>query len=102
MNKVFNLIGLATRAGKIVFGTDVVLKNLSKQQTHLIIVASDASLATIDKVEKKAFFYNIPVIKKYSTEQIAQATGKLNPKVIGLNDKGFCKAIFSELERIGD
>ena len=102
MNKIFSLIGLATRAGKIVFGTDAVLKNLGKKQTHLIFVASDASKATIDKVEKKAFFYNIKIIKKYSTEELAKSTGRPNPKVIGLNDQGFSKAIFSELERIGD
>lgn len=102
MTKVFNLLGLATRAGKIVFGTDAVLKNLGKKQTYIIFVASDASDATIDKVEKKGYFYNIPVIKKYSTIELAKSTGRANPKVIGLNDQGFSKAIFIELERIGD
>ncbi len=102
MIKIFNLLGLARRAGKLVFGTDAVLKNLGKKQTHMIFVASDSSPATIDKVEKKAFFYHIPVIKKYSTDELAKALGQENPKVIGLNDSGFTKAIKTELERIGD
>ena len=101
MNKVFNYLGLAKRAGKLVLGTDAVLKNLNRNHTHLIVLASDSSLGTIDKVEKKAFYYKIPVIKKYSTDKLAQALGTSNPKVIGVNDSGFTKAILAELEREG-
>ncbi len=102
MEKIFNYLGLARRAGKLVFGTDAVLKNLGKQQTYAIFVASDSSDATIDKVEKKGYFYKIPVIKKYSTTELSKALGQPNPKVVGLNDKGFYEAIRRELERIGD
>lgn len=95
-------LGLTKRAGKVVGGTDAVLKNLNKKQIKLIFVASDASLSTIDKVEKKAFFYQIPVIKKYSTDELSKALGLSNPKVIGIVDAGFTKAILGELERKGD
>ncbi len=101
MNKVFNYLGLAKRAGKIVAGTDAVLKNLNKGQIKLIFLANDSSFATIDKVDKKAFFYNIPIIKKYSTDELGKSLGLNNPKVIGLTDTGFTKAIL-ELEREGD
>lgn len=102
MDKISNYLGLAKRAGYIVAGTDAVLKNLNKGQIKLIFLASDSSFATIDKVEKKAFFYHIPVIKKYSTDILAKSLGLNNPKVIGLTDKGFTKAIITELEREGD
>lgn len=102
MNKVHNYLGLARRAGKTVLGTDAVLKNLNKKQTYIIFVANDASDATIDKVEKKGFFYKIPVIKKYSTDELSKALGTNNQKVVCINDQGFTKAILSELERIGD
>lgn len=102
MNKVFSYLGLAKRAQKVVLGTDAVLKNLHRLKTKLIIVALDASSATIDKVEKKGFFYKIPVIKKYSTDELSHALGVDNPKVIGINDQGFSQAILAELERIGD
>ena len=102
MDKVCNYLGLVKRAGKLVAGTDAVLKNLNKKQIKLIFVASDSSLSTIDKVEKKAFFYQITVIKKYSTEEIGTSIGSNNPKVIGITDTGFTKAIKVELERKGD
>ena len=37
------LIGLATRAGKIVFGTDACLEQIIKKNAKLVIVAKDAS-----------------------------------------------------------
>lgn len=102
MIKVLNYLGLARRAGKTVLGTDAVLKNLNKKQTYIILVANDSSYATIDKVEKKGFYYQIPVIKKYSTEELSKSLGTTNLKVVGINDQGFAKVILSELERIGD
>ncbi len=102
MDKIFSYLGLAKRANKIVLGTDAVLKNLHRLKTNLIFIASDASPATIDKVLKKGYFYKIPVIKKYSTDELAHALGANNPKVIGINDQGFAHAILVELERMGD
>lgn len=102
MDKVISYLGLAKRAGKLVLGTDAVLKNLHRLKTKLIFVASDSSLATIEKVEKKGYFYQIPVIKKYSTDDLAKALGTSNPKVVGVNNQGFSQAILVELERMGD
>lgn len=102
MNKTLNYLGLARKAGKIVLGTDAVLKNLNSHKIHLIYVASDASFATIDKVDRKGFFYSIPVNKKYSTTDLEHALGVSNIKVLGVTDVGFAKKMMEELEREGD
>mgnify|MGYP002757032804 FL=1 len=41
--KIFNLLGLAMRAGKIKSGESVILNELKKKQIKLVILASDAS-----------------------------------------------------------
>ena len=41
-NKVSGLLGLATRAGKITFGTEACLKDIEKNRVKLIIIALDA------------------------------------------------------------
>lgn len=41
--KIFNLLGLAMRAGKIKSGESVILNELKKNQIKLVILASDAS-----------------------------------------------------------
>ncbi len=99
MEKVLNYLGIARRAGFVVMGTDAVLDNLRFGKIKMIFVASDSSQATIEKVEKKGIYYNIPVIKKYSTDELSQALGTQNSKVIGLKDQGIKKAIKVELER---
>ena len=76
MDKVLNYLGLSKRAGKLVQGTDAVLKNLRSRQTHLMFVASDSSENTIENVLKKGLFYNIPVITNYSTDELSKAVGR--------------------------
>lgn len=99
MDKVLNYLGLSKRAGKLVQGTDAVLKNLRSRKTHLMFVASDASNATIERVLKKGSYYNIEVITTYNTDELSNALGENNIKVIAINDIGFKKAIIGELKR---
>lgn len=99
MDKLLNYLGLAKKAGKLVQGTDAVLKNLRSEKTNIMFVASDASDATKEMVTKKGLFYNIPVIDKISTDELSKSIGANNIKVIGVNDTGFAKAMLVELER---
>lgn len=100
MEKVLGYIGLAKRAGKLVQGTDAVLKNLRSRKTFVMVVAKDASFATQETVKKKGKFYNIPVIDKISTADLSKSLGCENIKVIGINDQGFAKAIIEGVERM--
>ena len=97
MHKVLMLLGLAKRAGKLIVGTDAVISKLQANKLDLIFVASDASAATIDKIEKKAFYYNVSIIKSFTSLEISHAIGTNNNKVLGISDQGFKKAIEKEL-----
>ena len=55
--KALNLLGLAYRARKLINGDEVVTDNLQKGKCKMVIVARDASSRTIDKFQKKCFFY---------------------------------------------
>ena len=89
MSKVLSYLGLSKRAGKLVQGTDAVLKNLRSRQTHIIFVANDASIATIERVQKKGMFYNISVITNYSTTDLSQAVGENNIKDICYQNESY-------------
>ena len=95
MNKVLSLLGLAKRAGKVIVGTDAVISKLQVNDLHLIFIAKDSSLATIDKIEKKAFYYNVRIIKSFTSDEISNAIGSNNNKVIGISDLGFAKAMIN-------
>jgi ribosomal protein L7Ae-like RNA K-turn-binding protein len=95
VNKVLSLLGLAKRAGKVIVGTDAVISKLQVNDLHLIFIAKDSSLATIDKIEKKAFYYNVRIIKSFTSDEISNAIGSNNNKVIGISDSGFAKAMIN-------
>lgn len=99
MNKGLNLLGLARKAGKVVLGTDSVIKVLQIGQIKLILVANDASNSTYDKLDKKAYFYQVPLINNYSTVELSKAMGIGQIKVIGITDSGFALALQKEIER---
>ncbi len=93
------LLGLVRRAGKLVLGTDATIKALQAGQVKLLFLASDVSYATYDKLDKKAYFYQVKVINNYSTEELSKAIGVNAIKVIGITDEGFANIFLKEKER---
>lgn len=95
--EILNLLGLAKKAGKIVSGEDSVLISLQRLKAKLVFVAKDASSQTIDKFDKKCFFYKVKMINDFDTNEISNAIGQ-ERKVICLIDDGFAKAIKEKME----
>ena len=93
MDKTLSYLGLAKRSRHLIFGTDQVIKTLQSKNGQLIVLAKDASNGTKDKIIKKAFFYNVPVLDIYTSEEISNATGHRNPIVSIIDDPGFAEAI---------
>ena len=54
-----NLLGLAFKAGKVTTGEDLVIKSMQHGKAKIVFVASDSSSSTIDKFDKKCFFYKV-------------------------------------------
>lgn len=98
MDKVLNYLGLARRSRHLIAGTDSTLTALQNNKLHLIVLASDASLSTKDKVTRKAYFYKVPVLDIYDVSTISRATGIKNPVVSGIDDAGLAKAILDSKE----
>ena len=93
MDKRLNYLGLARRSRHLIAGTDSTISALQNNKLYLIVLASDASDGTKDKVTKKAFYYNVPILDIYNVSSISQATGIKNPVVCGIDDSGLAKAI---------
>ena len=72
-NKALGLIGIATKAGKVSFGTDAVLERILKKKTSLVIIAKDAS----NKAKENMNY----VCKKNEIKIIGNASG---PRVLCL------------------
>jgi ribosomal protein L7Ae-like RNA K-turn-binding protein len=97
-DKVLSLLGLCKKAGKLVYGTDATIDKLSHNKLYYMFIASDASEGTIDKLEKKAYFYKVDVNKSFTTTELNNSIGAKNTKVIGILDSGFAKTIIKYLQ----
>ena len=56
--KICGLIGLATKAGKIVAGTDACIQEIEKRNVKLLILAVDASDRTKNTFKEKCKEFN--------------------------------------------
>ncbi|OTN76229.1 hypothetical protein A5886_001306 [Enterococcus sp. 8G7_MSG3316] len=90
--KALNMLGLAMRAGKLVTGEEMTLKEIRNEKAALIILASDAGKNTQKKIKDKSSYYEIPLLDAFSTDEISAAIGK--PRmVIGILDQGFARKV---------
>lgn len=92
-NKVYGLLGLCMKAGKLTFGTEATIDMINKNKIKLIILAGDSSERTIDNFKRKCKENNIPVYIFGDKESISKSIGKSNKTVLGIRDKNLADAI---------
>ena len=66
MIKVYNLLGLMQRAGKLITGEDLITKNLKNNKIKLLLIAEDCGVNTKKKLTDKANFYNVQCIEIFN------------------------------------
>ena len=96
-NKVYGLLGLTAKAGKIAFGTESCEDLILKKKLKLVIVAEDSSERTINNFKEKCEKNNIDFYIFGNKEDISKAIGKVNKTVIGIKDKNLAGAIIKIL-----
>ena len=90
-SKICGLLGLARRAGKLLFGTEACIKEISK--IKLIIIANDASERTKMKFKKICEQEKIPIYEILNIEEISKTIGQCNKAIIGIKDINFSNEI---------
>ena len=93
MDKRLNTLGLAYRSKKVILGQDI-LDSMTK--VKLILLASDISIKSRERIVKKSTYYNVEYIDEFSSEELSKALGKNNIKVIGITDDGFKKLLLNK------
>lgn len=89
--RLCGLLGLATRAGKIVFGTEACKNEIERRKVKLILLASDASERTKTNFKEICRKVDIPIEEVLSTETLSKVIGKTNKVVVGIIDGNFSK-----------
>ena len=76
MDKFFNFLGLAKRAGNIVEGYSRCDEQRNKKDFFLIIISDDASNSTRKKFKNHCIAKNIRLIEDFSKEELGFAIGR--------------------------
>ena len=120
--KYLNLLGFASKSGKIMFGDDDVILGLERNKISLIIISKDMSqkikekfLKRLENVFENRYTDNgynkkgiskeklekenkkIKVIIVGTKEENSSAVGKVNKPIIGICDKNLSKGIIKSI-----
>lgn len=98
-DKILGLLGLSTRAGKVIFGTDACIEYVNKNKVKLLLIAEDASDRTKLKFNEIAKAKQIPIYELGSIDEISKSIGKKNKAIIGITDINFSKEIIKRINR---
>ena len=96
INKIDGLLGISSKAGKVLAGTDLVLEEMAKKRVELVIVAEDASEKTIKNMKYYCNKEDVKLIIYGNILNNSKVIGKYNKAVIGINDKNLADAIKKE------
>lgn len=95
---IYNYLGIAQRAGKIVSGENTLINKGNFQKYTLLIIANDASQAVKKKFINKAINNNIHYLLFGNKENLGKAIGKSPRTVLALTDRNLAQKI---MELIG-
>lgn len=93
MNKALNLLGLMTRAGKIVTGEELIIKSIQESKIKLLLIANDCGKNTKKKLIDKCDYYKVEKVEHFTIEEISKSIGRENRVAVGITDTGFSKKL---------
>ena len=93
--KLLGAVGLAARARKLISGSEMCVETMRAGKGKLLIIASDVSENTRNKLVKTALFHKTPyMLADIDKAQLSNAAGKLSDSAaIIMMDEGFVKII---------
>lgn len=92
-NKVLSMLGIATRAGKVVSGEFLVEKSIKRRKAKLVIVATDASDNTKKLFTDKTTFYGVKIYIYSNKENLGISIGKGARASVAVEDSNFANVI---------
>ncbi len=99
--KVLNLIGLATKAGKTVSGEFSTEKAVKSGKARLVVVSEEASDNTKKMFTNMCTYYKVSICYFGGKGELGHAMGREMRASLAVVDEGFAKAIVKQMNKIG-
>lgn len=100
MDKVYSLLGLAYKSRNLVSGSLATEKAVKNGKAETVIVSEDASDNTVKMFRNMCLFYEVPMFRYGSKEELGHAMGKEMRTSLAITDEGFAKSIRKHLEAV--
>ena len=99
--KVLNLIGLATKAGKTASGEFMTEKSVKSGKAFLVIVSEEASDNTRKMFTNMCTYYKVPLYFFGTKEELGHSMGREMRASAAVLDSGLAKALVKQLNQNG-
>lgn len=97
-NKIFSLIGIATKAGKTVSGEFSVERAVKDGKAVVVVVADEASDNTKKMFTNMCNFYDVPLYIYGTKEELGRAMGKQMRASMAVTDEGLGRALEKQIK----
>ena len=93
MNRVFSMIGMATKAGKTVSGEFATEKAVKTSKAFLVIVSEEASDNTKKMFTNMCEFYEVPIAFYGDKDALGHAIGRQMRASLAVTDAGLANGV---------
>lgn len=97
MNKIYSMLGLARKGGKISIGFDVTCSEVKAKRSVLVLLAFDASEKTKKNIQYECEKYNIRFVEYGEKELLGQCLGKKMVSVLSINDENIVEYLLKNI-----
>lgn len=98
--KILNLIGLATKAGKTASGEFSTEKAVKTGKARLVLVSEEASENTKKMFSDMCTYYKVPICYFGTKDELGHAMGKEMRASLAVTDTGLAGAIQKQMKAV--
>lgn len=99
-DKIYMFLGLARKANALVIGEEAVEKAIRNKKLKFVIIASDTSSNTRNKIVNRCNYYGVVYRFFGQKELIGKYIGKNIVSVIGINNQGFLTKLIEMIDAV--
>ena len=93
MDKILSLLGFAKKAGKLVTGSNAVLRSILYGESEVVIVTKDAGSSVHEKFSRIYEENEVTFLCMGKQEEFERATGEKNKVIYSVIDAGFANKL---------
>lgn len=97
MNKIYSMLGIAKKGGKISIGFDVTCMEVKSKKSNLVLMAADASDKTKENIQFLCDKYDIKYVEYGEKEILGKSLGRKVVSVLSVNDTNIASYLLNNL-----